>query len=123
MAFFSSRRERRYWFYTLAIVAAIYSTLGLTPVLTRILREQDLLEGSFAVGMILVIVTIVSQGLNARVGAAEIAVMVGIIAAYLLMIIRMETSLEERTHLIEYGLVGVFIHEAFCERSSRGHPV
>ena len=29
--------------------------------------------------------------------------------------------LEERTHLIEYGVLGVFIHEALTERASQGH--
>ena len=62
MAFFSSKRVRRYWFYTLAIVAAIYLTLGLAPELTLILREQDLLEASFAAGIVLVVATIDSIG-------------------------------------------------------------
>ena len=40
---FSSERERRLWFWTLAVVAAIYSTLGLAATL-----EGKLPHGLFA---------------------------------------------------------------------------
>ena len=35
----------------------------------------------------------------------------------------MRMALEERTHLIEYGVVAVFIHEALTERASHGRRV
>ena len=126
MALFSSDRERRLWLWTLAVVAAIYSTLGLTGALAGALRAYGLLEVSSVLGfflaMFLVGATIVTQGLKVRLGGAEIAVALGVMTAYLLVLLRM-TSLEERSHLIEYGVLGVLIHAALGERASRGRRV
>ena len=122
MALFCSPRERRLWLWTLAVVVAIYSTLGLTPRLAGALREHGLLESFFVLGMILVGATIVAQGVKARPGGTEIAVALGVAAAYLLVCVRVVTP-EARTHLIEYGVVGVFIQEALAERASHGRRV
>ena len=123
MAFFSSRRERRLWLWTLAVVAAIYSTLGLANTLAWALRERGLLDvASFWLGMLLVGATIVAFGLKARPGGLEIAVMLGVTAAYVLLLLRMVIP-EERSHLIEYGVVGVFIYAALAERASQGRRV
>ena len=83
MPFFSSKRERRLWLWSLAVVLAIYATLGLTGTL---------------------------------------AVALGVAAAYLMVFTRV-AILEERTHLIEFGVLGVFIHEALTERASQGRRV
>ena len=107
MALFSSDRERRLWLWTLAVMVAIYSTLGVTPTLTAILREHGLLEASFALGMVLIGAAIVTQGVKIRPGGAEIAVVLGVMAVYLLVFVRIEAPPEERTHLIEYGVVAV----------------
>ena len=72
--------------------------------------------------MILVGATIVTQGVKARPGGTEIAVALGVTAAYLMVFLRMAV-LEERTHLIEYGVLGVFIHEALAERARQGRRV
>lgn len=123
MAFFSSDRERRLWLWTLVILVAIYSTLGIAPALAGVLREHGLLETSFALGMALVGATIVTQGAKVRPGGAEVAVAMGVTAVYLLLFVRMEATPEERTHLIEYGVVGVFIYEALTERAGQGRRV
>ena len=47
MALFSSARERRLWLWTLAVVMAIYSALGLARTLAGALREHGLLGASF----------------------------------------------------------------------------
>ena len=128
MALFSSARERRLWLWTLAVVMAIYSTLGLARTLAGALREHGLLGASFPLvsfsllAISLVGATIVTHGLNARPGGVEVAVALGVTAAYLLVFLRM-ASLEERSHLIEYGVVGVFIYEALAERASQARRV
>jgi len=119
---FSSDRERRLWAWTLAVVLAIYSTLGLAPTLTGALRNRGLLGAVFVVGMFLVGATIFTQGLKTRPRGTEIGVTLGVIAAYLMVFVRMSLP-EERTHLIEYGVVAVFIYEALTERARQGRRV
>lgn len=119
---FTSRRERRLWGWTLAVVVAIYSTLGLARTLAGILREEGLLVAAFASGMVLVGATVLVLGLRRRPGGAEIGIALGIATAYYMVMVRMALP-EERTHLIEYGVVAVFIHEALKERAGQGRPV
>ena len=118
MTLFSSRRERRLWLWVLAVMVAIYATLGLAQTLAETLRERGLLDvsiGLFLLCMFLVAVTILTQALKVRPGGAEVAVAIGVATAYLLVFTRM-TVPTERSHLIEYGVVGILIYEALTER-------
>ena len=125
MTLFSSRRERRLWLWVLVVMAAIYLTLGLAQTLAETLEERGLLDislGLFLLCMFLVGVTVLTQGLRVRPGGAEVTVAIGVVAAYLLVLTRM-TVPTERSHLIEYGVVGVLIFEALTERKSQGRRV
>ena len=106
------------------MVVAIYSTLGLgSRPWPEFLRNRGLLEGLFVLGLILIGAAILAQGLKLRPREdAEIGVILGIVAAYLLVFARMAIP-EERTHLIEYGVVAVFVNEALTERASQGRHV
>ena len=106
-------------------MAAIYSTLGLAGTLAETLREYELLEVSSLVlfAMFLLGATILTLGISLRPGGAEIAVLLGITFVYLLLFLRTTVSPAERTHLMEYGVLGVFIHEALVERVSQGRRV
>lgn len=119
---FSSDRERRLWVWTAVVVAAIYSTLGLARTLVDYLGNDFFSVWLFLAGCLLVLLTVVTQGLRVRPGGAEIAVALGVAAAYLLIVVRMSVP-TERSHLVEYGVVAVFIHEALLERASRGRRV
>ncbi len=123
MGTFTSGRERRLWLWTLAVVVAIYSTLGLAGTLTDELVERELLDSAFVVGFLLVLVTIASQGFTVRPRGLEIGIAVGTLAVYLMVFVRMGIPLEERTHLIEYGVVGVFVYAALNERQKAGGAV
>ena len=101
---FTSDRERRLWTWTLVVVVAIYSTLGLARTLAGTLREEGLLVVAFVLGMVLVAATAAALGLRRKPGAAEIGVALGVAAAYFMVFVRMALP-EERTHLIEYGVV------------------
>ncbi|MCP4319884.1 MAG: hypothetical protein GY789_28880, partial [Hyphomicrobiales bacterium] len=46
----------------------------------------------------------------------------GVTAVYLLVFVRM-VSPAERTHLIEYGVLAVFIHKALAECANNGRSV
>lgn len=125
VSLFVSARERWLWVGTLAVVAATYSTLGLAGSLAGALREFRLLDVSTWVllAMFLVGATILTRGLNVRPGGFEIAVMLGVAAVYLLLFLRSTASPAERTHLMEYGVLGVFVHAALSERVSQGRRV
>ena len=79
-------------------------------------------EALFILACLLVLATILTQGLKTRPSGAEIGVASGVVAAYLLVFVRM-TIPTERSHLIEYGVVAVFIYEALTERASQGRRV
>ena len=122
MPAFTSARERRLWAFTLAVVVAIYSTLGLARTLAAQLGNDFVSVWLFLLCCLLVLATVVTQGLTTRPSRTEIGVALGVAVAYLLVFVRM-TVPTERSHLIEYGVVAVFVHEALTERASHGRRV
>jgi len=122
MALFTSKRERRLWLWTLAVLLAIYSTLGPARVLVDALRERNLLRVSFGVLVGLVVVAILWQCIKKRPGWSEIAVGFGVALAYGVAFLRIGNP-AERTHLIEYGVVAVLMYLALVERGRQGRGV
>lgn len=120
---FSSSRERRLWGWALAVVVAIYATLGLAGTLARALRESGLLAVAFGLCFLLAVVAIAASTLRRRPGRREIWVGLGVAVAYGMVLVRMGVTAEERTHLFEYGLVAVLIHRALEERRANGRRV
>ena len=122
-SFFASDRERRLWGWTLAVVVAIYSTLGLARALADALGDSTLVgAGLFLLCCFLVLAAVVTQGLRVQPGGLEIGVALGVAAAYILVFVRMAIP-TERSHLIEYGVVAVLVHEALLERARHGRRV
>jgi VanZ family protein len=122
MSLFTSDRERRIWLWFLAVLVAIYSTLGPAGTLVETLRERNLLRVSVAIILLLVVGAIAGQWVKRRPGRGEIGVALGVTAAYLMTWFRIQHP-EERTHLLEYGLVAVLIHQALKERLRQGRRV
>lgn len=122
MMLFSSSRERNLWACAAAVMAAIYSTLGLARSLADALAGTGVGEGLFVVGCFGVLGVLVTRGLTERPGGAEMIVALGIATAYLLVLARMAVP-TERSHLIEYGIVAVLIQEALAERAAQGRRV
>ena len=116
---FTSRRERRLWLWTLAVLAAIYSTLGPARTLVDALRERNLLRVSFALVLILLVGGFAWRLVKRRPSWSEVGVALGVAFVYLVAFLRM-SSPEERTHLIEYGIVAALIHQALLERVRNG---
>ncbi len=121
MALFASDRERRLWLWTLIIIATIYATLGLASVLADFLYHQGLVTLAFLAGMLFVGLTVLTQGLKVRPHGVEIAVFLGLATIYFMVFLRL--AIPERSHLIEYGVVAVFIYEALSERASQGRRI
>ena len=94
MSLFASNRERRLWIWTAVIVVAIYSTLGLARTLTEQIGSEFFEVWLFLLGCVLVLATVITQGLKVRPGGAEIAVALGVAAAYLLVLVRMAVVTE-----------------------------
>ena len=122
MSLFTSDRERRLWLWTLVVLVAIYSTLGPAQTLVAALRERNLLRVSFALVLLVGVTAFAWQWVKRRPGRREIGVALGVTAAYLMAFIRVE-SWEERTHLFEYGIVAILIHQALIERLRHGRRV
>ena len=120
--FFTSHLERRLWGWALAAIIAIYSTLGPARVLADGLREQNLLEVAILGVLALILIGVLIGWAKKRPGWREIGVGLGVAVAFLMIGVRIE-SWEERTHLIEYGIVAAIIHQALLERSRKGRLV
>ncbi len=118
----SSDRERRLWLWASASVVAIYSTLGVARPVSDALRDRNLLR------IVLVALVVVVVGLPAwrwvkgRPGWADVGAVLGVAFAYWMVWVR-TTGWEERTHLMEYGVVAALIHMALLERRSNGVEV
>ena len=98
------------------VVVTIYGTLGLTGALAEWLRSEGLIGIAFGAGALLVLIAAAALGTRARFGTAEVGVVLGVVAVYLLAFARLGTP-EERTHLIEYGIVAVLVYCARTERN------
>ena len=98
-----------------ALVLSIYATLGLASTLSAKLNNQNLAAIVFLSAMALVGLTVLTQGLKVRPGGVEIGVGLGVAVVYLMVFLRL--TIPERSHLIEYGVVAVFVYEALTERA------
>ena len=119
---FTSTRERRLWAWTLAVVVAIYATLGLARTLSDELRNRNVLDNTFFLAFVVLVIAVVIRAVRRGRGGPEIFVVLVTAIVYLMMFLRM-ASPEERTHLLEYGVVALLIHEALVERAKNGANV
>lgn len=115
MAIFATRRERRLWTVLLVLVATIYATLGVAPSVASALRDRGALDGVFIVSFLLIGAGVVVQGLRSGMRGQEVGILVAAAAVYLMVIVRIGLP-EERTHLMEYGVVALVALEALRER-------
>lgn len=122
MLFFSSKRERRLWLWLVVVLAGIYSTLGQAPVLAAALRANDALRNNLFFALFVILSAVAILFIRRRPGRAEIAVGAGVGIVFVVAWLRIG-SLEERTHLFEYGLVAALVHEALLERRANGRSL
>jgi VanZ family protein len=120
---FSSDRERRLWIWTLAVVLAIYSTLGLAGTLAETLLARGKLDLAYVVSFLCVILAIAGTALRKRPDRREVWLVLGMSAVFVMVVVRMGIGPAERTHLFEYGLVAVLIYQALTERARNGRKV
>ncbi len=114
---FTSAYEKRLWLCAMAVLAAIYATLFVGTPLANQLRDQDIQAVFFVSGMLLAAATVIFHGLRTKPGKLELSILIGIIAVYSMLIFRLGAP--ERSHLIEYSVLAIFIHMALVERAIR----
>ena len=119
---FYSLRERTLWWCVASVIAALVVSMGTAQIFASELRSRELLDATFSVGMLLVVLTVVTQGLHSRPRGLELALGFGLVAAYLFVFARLLTP-EARSHLIEYSILAIFIYEALIERKNSGGSV
>ncbi len=121
MSLFTSVRERRFWYWAALVQFAIYATLGLTGRLVDFLVDRRLVDEAFVAGFFMLVAAILWSGLTASPKNRDVWVVLGVVAAFSMLFPRL--FLTERTHLFEYGLVGVLVYQALLERRRNGRRV
>lgn len=114
MAAFATSREKQMWHYALLTWAAILATLTFGRPLQQMLRDQNVQAVFFLTGMLLTGVAIFAHGLQVKPDKRELAVWAGLAAVFLMVVFRLGAP--ERSHLIEYSVLAIFIHQALQER-------
>ncbi len=120
---FSTSRERNLWLLVAAVVVAIYSTLGLAKTLAAELTNRNMLDNISALALLVLFAVVALLGMKGRAPRTlPVAIAVGMVAVYALVFLRAASPIE-RSHLFEYSLLAILIHEALLERSSAGRTV
>ena len=119
MKLFTSKAEKVLWISAAIVQLTIYATIGVTRSLSGFLRENGLLTPVFISGMVLVAASVVALSLRRSTNIRTLGILLCIIAVYTMVLIRIEVP-EERTHIIEYGLVAILIYRALLERKKSG---
>lgn len=122
MIVLTSQREKRFWILALVVQITIYATLGFVNTLVGLIPDRNIIDYAFLFGMLLIVISAVIIGVKNTKSNIEIGVGLGVIAVYLLVFLRMNIP-QERTHLIEYGVVAILIYEALKERLINGGNV
>ena len=105
---------------------AIFGSLPVAGELATTLQALGLLEPAsillFLAGMVLVAATVIARGLVSQPNGLKIVIAIGTVAVFLLLFLR-TAVLVERSHLIEYGVLGTFVYAALAERVTQGRHV
>ena len=115
MNLFVSKRERRLWYWTIAATLAIFSGIWLSGSLAEFLRDRGWLTNAFWIAIILVMLSVLIYGIKTKPSGMEVVIWVGLAAIYLLVALRIYAP-EERSHLIEYSVLALFVLETLRER-------
>ncbi|MFQ5535997.1 MAG: VanZ family protein [Gemmatimonadota bacterium] len=126
---FTSSCERRLWVAAGTAVIAVYVSIPLAGILVETLQRHGLLDFpafAFGAAFLTTILVVLALGLRRRPTPGEIWIVLGVLAAFVMVVVRMGLTPVERTHLFEYGLLSVLFYEAASERRRGGsrmmHP-
>lgn len=114
MALFHSAREKRLWIWAALVGIAIFGSLFIGRPLIEFFGNQDTQALIFVLGMLLVGATMLMHAVRTDAKGPELSLWLGITAVYVMLFLRL--GLAERSHLIEYSVMAVFVHKALLER-------
>ncbi len=119
MSLFTSAREKKLWFYALLVWMAILSSLIFAYPLFRLLGNENSQALLFILCMGIIGTTIILHAFRRKLAQNDIVNVLGIVAVFLMLFLRL--GLAERTHLIEYSVLTIFIHRALIVRYQDKH--
>ncbi len=114
MTLFTSSREKRLWLYALLALTAILTTLLIGRPVQQMIYAPAIQLSLFLAGMVLTLAAILAHGFKVQPGKAEWTIWLGLAAVYLMFVFRIGAP--ERSHLMEYSVLAIFIHRALEER-------
>ncbi len=111
-------REKRLWIQAALVQLLIYASLAYVRAPSDWLRERNLLRLTVGLLFAIAVALVVRQVARSRPGPRELLALAafGLISLVFLLRIR---QVEERVHLLEYGLVTGLIYAALLERRAR----
>ncbi len=115
---FSSARERKLWLFSFAVVMAIAMSLFINREIIGFFGNQYLQGAVFLLGMLMIASALFLNVFRSNIRFLEIAVWIGIAAVYLMLFLRL--GLAERSHLMEYSVLAMLVHQALEERHKNG---
>ena len=115
MGSFVSKREKKYWILaSLVVISILSTTIFLERPLQKVFVNHDFQVGVFLFGMLLTATTIGYYGLFHKVNKYEIVIWIGMAAITTMFLFRLGVS--ERSHIMEFSVLAIFIHLALSER-------
>lgn len=117
---FTSKKERKLWIWALAVLIAIYATLFFGGQLIDFMVERRLLEQSTFYLFLLLVLAFMFIGWKKSEKRLKYWIYTGVITVYAMAMLRMGFTVAERSHMFEYGLLSILIHEALIERNLNG---
>ncbi len=111
-------RERLLWAAAGCVLATLVATLLFARVLSSWFEDQGRVNAAFGVGMLLVMATLLSQGFVRWPSWTRVLVGLSAATGAYFALVRM-ASAAERSHVIEFALLGALVHEAMLERARR----
>jgi len=117
LSLFTSVRERKLWYWAGVAYAVIFASIWLAGSVAEFLRDRGLISNVIWLVLFLVALSVIINGIRSRASGFEVIIWLGLLAVYLMVMLRM-TLPEERSHLIEYSILALFIFEALRERAS-----
>ncbi len=115
MSLFRNPTERRLWIAAAVLQSAILLSLSLGDNVVRFLRGNNLLRVTVLVVLIGALVGVGVLLRRARAGWPTMLVGFALVAAYVLVLLRIERP-EERLHLVQYGAITALVFAAVRAR-------